>query len=222
MSIKSMIDNELLIFLISMASALVLGVIQAILYTIKNQYTKSFIITLILVPVAASIVISLTSGNIGLGVAVAGAFSLIRFRSVPGSGKEITAIFLAMVTGLTIGTGYIIYAAIFSVVTSLIMVVLNLTNLFNQNRLGNKKILKITIPEDLNYTNVFKDLFAEYTKSHKKIRVKTTNMGSMFRITYEIVLKDNELEKEFIDNLRCRNGNLEISIYDYEVEGDVL
>lgn len=222
MFIKEMINNETLFFFISMLSALILGIVQAAFYTIKNKYTKSFVITLILTPAAVSLVISLINGNIGLGVAVAGAFSLIRFRSIPGSGKEITAIFISMVTGLAVGTGYIEYAAIFLVITSLIMLLLNATNLFNPNRLGNKKILKITIPEDLNYSSVFKDLFAEYTSFVKKIRVKTTNMGSMFLITYEITLKNNDLEKEFIDQLRCRNGNLEVSIYDNELEGDVL
>ncbi len=222
MFIKEMINNETLFFFISMLSALILGIVQAVFYTIKNKYTKSFMITLILTPAAVSLVISLINGNIGLGVAVAGAFSLIRFRSIPGSGKEITAIFISMVTGLAVGTGYIEYAAIFLVITSLIMLLLNTTNLFNPNRLGNKKILKITIPEDLNYSSVFKDLFAEYTSFVKKIRVKTTNMGSMFLITYEITLKNNDLEKEFIDQLRCRNGNLEVSIYDNELEGDVL
>lgn len=222
MLIKEMIDNEIGFFFISMISALILGVIQAILYTIKNKYTKSFITTLILTPVAVSLVISLINGNLGLGVAVAGAFSLIRFRSAPGTGKEITAIFISMVTGLAVGAGYIEYASIFLIVTSSIMLILNITNLFNPNRLGNNKILKIAIPEDLNYTTIFNDLFEKYTNYVKKIRVKTTSMGSVFLITYEVVLKENSLEKNFIDELRCRNGNLEIAIFDNETEGDVL
>lgn len=222
MLIKEMIDNEIGFFFISMISALILGVIQAILYTIKNKYTKSFITTLILTPVAVSLVISLINGNLGLGVAVAGAFSLIRFRSAPGTGKEITAIFISMVTGLAVGAGYIEYASIFLVVTSSIMLILNVTNLFNPNRAGNNKILKIAIPEDLNYTTIFNDLFEKYTIYAKKIRVKTTSMGSVFLITYEVVLKENSLEKSFIDELRCRNGNLEIAIFDNETEGDAL
>lgn len=222
MLIKEMIDNEIGFFFISMISALILGVIQAILYTIKNKYTKSFITTLILTPVAVSLVISLINGNLGLGVAVAGAFSLIRFRSAPGTGKEITAIFISMVTGLAVGAGYIEYASIFLVVTSSIMLILNVTNLFNPNRAGNNKILKIAIPEDLNYTTIFNDLFEKYTNYAKKIRVKTTSMGSVFLITYEVVLKEYSLEKSFIDELRCRNGNLEIAIFDNETEGDAL
>lgn len=222
MLIKEIIDNEVGFFFVSMISALILGIIQAILYTIKNKYTKSFITTLILTPVAVSLVISLINGNLGLGVAVAGAFSLIRFRSAPGTGKEITAIFISMVTGLAVGAGYIEYASIFLIVTSSIMLILNITNLFNPNRLGNNKILKIAIPEDLNYTTIFNDLFEKYTNYVKKIRVKTTSMGSVFLITYEVILKDNNLEKNFIDELRCRNGNLEIAIFDNETEGDVL
>ncbi len=220
--IKDLIKGETGLFIICMISALILGVIQAFLYTIKNKYTKSFVITILLLPVSVSLVILLINGNIGLGVAVAGAFSLVRFRSIPGSGKEIVAIFIAMVTGLTVGTGYIEYAAIFCIVASLILLLLNATNIFNPNCRGNRKVLKITIPEDLNYTEVFEDLFDKYTTSCEKKSVKTTNMGSMFRLKYDIILKDNKVEKEFIDELRCRNGNLEVSIYDNELDGEVL
>ena len=214
MLLKDKIQDEGTLFLICMGIALALGIIQAVLYTIKNKYTKSFVVTLLLLPAAVSLVILLINGNIGLGVAVAGAFSLIRFRSIPGTGKEIVAIFIAMVTGLTIGAKYFEYATLFSVGASSILLLLKITNLFEPNKKGVSKLLKITIPEDLNYTTVFEDIFEKYATNVERISVKSTNMGSMFKITYQLKLKNKEQEKEFIDELRCRNGNLEIVISD--------
>lgn len=220
--LKDLIKSESMTFYISIGIALVLGIIQAILYTIKNRYSKSFLITLILLPAAVSLVILLINGNIGLGVAVAGAFSLVRFRSIPGRGKEIVAIFIAMVTGLTIGAKYFEFAFIFSIASSVILLILNITNVFEPSRKKLNKILKITIPEDLNYTNVFDEVFVKYTSSVLRTQTKTTNMGSMFKLTYQIVLKDAMKEKDFIDELRCINGNLEIAIYDDVIDDTVL
>lgn len=208
--------NDMTYFFICMLLAVLLGLVQAFVYTIKNRYTKSFVTTLILLPVAVCMIVLLVNNNLGVAVAVAGAFTLVRFRSVPGTGKEITAIFISMVTGVTLAswqTYNIEYAAIFTIIGSGLLLLLNTTNLFAKS---NKKelILKITIPEMLNYTSVFDDLFKKYTNSCEKLAVKSVNMGSMFKVTYRIVLKDMSLEKEFIDELRLRNGNLEISLFD--------
>ena len=208
--------NDMTYFFICMILAVGFGMLQAFVYTIKNRYTKSFVATLVLLPVAVCMIVLLVNNNLGLAVAVAGAFTLVRFRSVPGTGKEITAIFISMVTGVTLAswqTYNIEYAAFFTIIGSGLLLLLNTTNLFAKS---NKKelILKITIPEMLNYTSVFDDLFKKYTTSCEKLAVKSVNMGSMFKVTYRIVLKDMSLEKEFIDELRIRNGNLEISLFD--------
>lgn len=199
-------------FIICVVAALIIGLIIAISYMYKTRYTNSFVITLATLPAIVCIVIMMVNGNIGAGVAVAGAFSLVRFRSVPGTAKEIGMIFLAMGTGLVTGMGYIGYALLFTI----ILCVVNLLYSFISSKLSNKeeynKLIKITIPEDLDYTGVFDDLFEEYTKSHELIKVKTTNMGSMFRLTYDVVLKDVKQEKNLIDKIRERNGNLEIMV----------
>ncbi|MDE6059093.1 MAG: DUF4956 domain-containing protein [Clostridia bacterium] len=209
-------------FFICFAVALVLGVILAGGYTIKGKYTKSFAITLAILPAVVCVVIMLVNGNIGAGVAVAGAFSLVRFRSQPGSAKEIVAIFIAMCSGLLAGMGYIAFAVIFTIVMAVILLVLNIVKIWNRKQAPKEKTLRITIPEDLNYTEVFEDLFQKYTQSHETVSVKTTNMGSMFKLKYNIVLKDASQEKEFIDELRQRNGNLEIMIsYREEMQNEL-
>ena len=199
-------------FLICLGAALLLGVVLAVAYSLRSKYTKSFVTTLALLPAIVCVVIMMVNGNIGTGVAVAGAFSLVRFRSAPGTAREIAAIFLAMGTGLICGMGYIGYAVLFTLILCLIFV---LYNFFDIGALGRKsayRSLRIAIPEDLDYTSVFDDIFSEYTKRCDLTRVKTTNMGSMFRLNYSIILKDASKEKEFIDKLRTRNGNLEVMI----------
>ena len=203
-------------FFICLAVALALGAVLAVTYTIKSRYTKSFAITLAVLPAVVSVVIMLVNGNIGAGVAVAGAFSLIRFRSAPGSAKEIVAIFIAMCAGLLVGMGYVTFAAIFTVIMAALLVLLNVLKIWNRKSTPKEKTLRITIPEDLNYTEVFDDIFAAYTESYETVSVKTANMGSMFKLKYNIVLKDVKQEKTFIDELRCRNGNLEIMISNRE------
>lgn len=208
--------NDMTYFFICMVLAIILGLVQAFVYTIKNRYTKSFAATLVLLPVAVCMIVLLVNNNLGVAVAVAGAFTLVRFRSLPGTAKEITAIFISMVTGVTLAswqTYNIEYAVFFTFIGSGLLLLLNTTKLFSKS--NNKELLlKITVPEMLNYTTVFDDLFTKYTSSCEKIAVKSVNMGSMFRLTYRIVLKDKNLEKEFIDELRLRNGNLEISLFD--------
>ncbi|MEA5084577.1 MAG: DUF4956 domain-containing protein [Lachnospiraceae bacterium] len=194
--------------IICLISALVMGAIISITYMYSGRYTKSFATSLILLPALVQVVIMMVNGNLGTGVAVLGAFSLIRFRSVPGSSKDICTIFFAMAIGLATGMGYIAFAFAITIVISLIMLVLAKST-FGE-KCNNEKELKITIPEDLDYTGVFDDLFAKYTKSANLESVKTTNLGSMFQLKYLVALKDLTLEKAFIDELRCRNGNLTI------------
>ncbi len=209
-------------FFICLAAALVSGVILAAAYTIRNRYTKSFAITVAVLPAVVCVVIMLVNGNIGAGVAVAGAFGLVRFRSAAGSAKEIVAIFIAMCSGLLAGMGYIAFAAVFTVIMAAILLFLNIAKIWNGKQPAKEKTLRITIPEDLNYTEVFDDLFKEYTASYETVSVKTANMGSMYKLKYNIVLKDVTKEKQFIDELRCRNGNLEIMISNREDPRDEL
>lgn len=216
--------NDMTYFFICMVFAIMLGFLQAFVYTVKNRYTKSFVTTLILLPVAVCMIVLLVNNNIGVAVAVAGAFTLVRFRSVPGTGKEITAIFISMVTGVTLAswqTYNLEYALFFSLIGSGLLLILNTTNLFTKT---NKKemILKVTVPEMLNYYTVFEDVFNKYTVACEKLAVKSVNMGSMFKITYRVVLKDIKLEKEFIDEIRIRNGNLEVSLFDDSYNENML
>ncbi len=198
-------------FLICMFVSIVLGVLMAKIYAIKTKCTQSFILALAVLPLAVSMVIIMVNGNIGAGVAVAGAFSLVRFRSVPGTAKEIVAVFTAMCTGLTIGMGFIVFAILFSVIACVFTYLLD-TVRFGEDKNASNRTLQITVPESLNYTNIFDDIFVKFTEETKLISVKTTNMGSLFKLSYEIKLNDISEEKQFIDRLRERNGNLEISI----------
>lgn len=199
-------------FLLCIGVSLILGVIISIAFMYKTKYTNSFIVTLTLLPTIVCVVIMMVNGNIGAGVAVAGAFSLVRFRSAPGTAREIAIIFLAMGTGLITGMGYLGYATLFTIILCAILILLNLINFGKKKSESLYKTLKITIPEDLDYTVIFDDIFLEYTKENELVKVKTTNLGSMFKLTYNIVLKDAKKEKEFIDQIRIRNGNLEILV----------
>ncbi|MGB4984421.1 MAG: DUF4956 domain-containing protein, partial [Erysipelotrichaceae bacterium] len=167
------------------------------------------------------VVIMMVNGNVGTGVAVAGTFSLARFRSAPGSAKEIAGIFIAMASGLMLGMGYLGYSVLFATIVSFVNIIYNISPLGVNNNILDKTIT-ITIPEDLNYTKVFDDLFKEYTTIYSLIKVKTTNLGSLFKITYNIKLKNSAKEKEFIDKLRVRNGNLEIAISPQQTTGNEL
>ncbi len=199
-------------FLLCIGVSLVLGLIMAIAYMIKNEHSNSFIVTLALLPAVVCIVIMMVNGNIGAGVAVAGAFSLVRFRSAPGSAKEIVAIFLAMGTGLISGMGYLGFAGLFTLIMCAMFVIYNLISCGYTRKMSANKMITVTIPEDLDYTGAFDDIFAHYTKKNELVKVKTTNMGSMFRLTYNITLRDASKEKEMIDRIRERNGNLEIMV----------
>lgn len=199
-------------FLLCLGSALIIGLILTAFYQYHAKYTKSFLVTLALLPAVVCVVIMMVNGNIGTGVAVAGAFSLVRFRSVPGSAREIGAIFMAMGTGLVVGMGYIAYGFLCALIFGLSGAIFNRIAPETKKRSSIYKTLTITIPEDLDYSDVFEPIIKEYSSSCDLTTVKTTNMGSLFRLTYDITLNKNANKKEMIDKLRCRNGNLEISI----------
>lgn len=198
-------------FILCIVVSVIIGLIIALTFTYKNRYTKSFAVTLAMLPAVVCVVIMMVNGNIGTGIAVAGAFSLIRFRSVPGTAKEISTIFAAMGAGLIAGVGYLGYAVLFTVVICIFMFILNLTG-FGEMKQDNELILKVTIPENLNYTHGFDDIMEKYTSKCQLFSVKSTNMGSMFKLHYNIILKNIDDEKEFLDAIRTRNGNLEIVI----------
>lgn len=189
-------------------ASLVLGLIISLTYMSSKSYSKNFVSTLVLMPVLVQVVIMLVNGNLGTGVAVMGAFSLIRFRSVAGSSKEISFIFFSMAVGIATGVGFITFAFIVTLIICLVFLILNKTS-FGEGKAGDRK-LKITIPENLDYTHIFDDLFDKYTKYAYLDKVKTTNLGSMFELHYNITIKNPDEEKSLIDDLRCRNGNLTI------------
>lgn len=192
--------------------SLILGLIIALVYMQGTRYTKSFVVTLALLPAIICVIIMMVNGSVGTGIAVAGAFSLVRFRSVPGTAKEICTLFLAMASGLITGTGYLGIAAIFTAVMCLAFLILGKVDFGYRRNADKYKTFRVMVPEDLDYTGVFEDVFSEYTQSCELVQVKTTNMGSMFRLTYDVLLRDPSREKELIDRLRCRNGNLEINV----------
>lgn len=211
----SVISNSTMtpgIFFLCIGVALVSGFILSFMCYFKSESSKSFFITSSLLPAVVAMVIILVNGNIGAGVAVAGAFSLVRFRSAAGKAKEIVIIFIAMASGLAFGMGYLAYGVLFTLIAGVIMLICSATKIFEKKVNQLDKIIKITIPEDLDYTDVFTDVLKTYTSKYNLIKVKSINMGSMFRLTYEVTLKDTSIEKDFIDELRIRNGNLEISI----------
>ena len=199
-------------FLISIGTALVLGLITALFYTYKSTYSKGFVVTLATLPAVVAAIIMMVSGSLGASVAVAGTFSLVRFRSAPGSAKEIAAIFLAMASGLACGMGYPAYGALFTVIMCVVTLIYNAVRFGEKKNIELRRILSITVPEDLNFGDVFDDIMNKYTSEWKLMKVKTTNLGSLNRLTYDIVFRENGSEKLMIDELRTRNGNLEISV----------
>ena len=202
-------------FCACIGTSLAIGLFVTFMYTRHSVSSKSFTATLALLPVVVCVVILLVNGNIGAGVAVAGAFSLVRFRSAQGSAKEIGAIFLAMGAGLITGMGYLLFSAIFAVIASIAFWAFSSIT-FSGSRSSLKKTLTVTIPETLDYTHVFDDVFERFVRKHELTGVKTTNMGSLFKLTYSIDLKDAACEKKLIDSVRERNGNLEVMVNRFE------
>ena len=192
--------------LICMVVALILGFVVAFTHTLTKKYSKNFITVLVLLPLLVEVVIMMVNGNLGTSVAILGAFGLIRFRSMPGTSRELLSVFFAMAIGLALGMGHILFAVVFTIIISASILILSKTSFGEKRKIQN---LKILIPEDLDYSTVFNDIFEKYTTEYEITKVKTTNLGSMYEISYDVVVKD-AIEKEFIDALRCRNGNLNI------------
>lgn len=193
-------------FLLCTVTSVLLGAALAAVHTYRNRYSRSFILTLVLLPVMVQTVIMLVNGNLGTGVAVMGAFSLVRFRSMPGNAREIGSIFLAMALGLAAGMGYLGTALILMMVAGGITILL----VSLPSGRAERKELKITIPENLDYSGIFDDIFEKYTKNPVLVRVRTVNMGSLYELCYHVDLKSESIEKNMLDDIRCRNGNLTI------------
>ena len=204
-------------FLICTAVSLVLGIATALISMYRTKCSQSFAVTLAVLPAIVQIVIMLVNGNVGAGVA--GAFSLVRFRSVPGTAREIGVIFLTMALGLATGMGYVVLAAVFFVIIAAVLFLL--TKLDFGTRRTDERLLRITIPENLDYDGLFDDLFATYTTAHTLERVKTANMGTLYELQYRVTLRDVQVPKAFLDALRCRNGNLNITC-SRELTGEAL
>lgn len=199
-------------FLLCIGVSLLLGLLLCAMVMWRSRFSRSLMVTLAILPAVVCVVILMVNGSVGTGVAVAGAFNLVRFRSAPGSAREIGALFVAMGAGLITGMGYLGYGLLFTLILGAAMMLYNALSLRAEAAGAPERTLHITIPEDLDYTGVFDSVLEKYTRRYNLDQVKTTNMGSLLKLTYDIVLKDPAQEKNFIDQLRLRNGNLEISI----------
>lgn len=195
-------------YLVALATSLLCGLIVLLATSFKNNVTKSFAVTVLLLPAIVQTVIMMVNGNVGTGIAVAGAFSLVRFRSVPGKAREIASIFLAMTAGLASAAGYVAIAILFTAVISVIMLVFSLIPIKREREYE----LHVTVPESLNFDGAFDPIFKEYARSSRLVKTKTSSMGSLYKLTYILDLKDCSRSKEMIDKIRERNGNLEISL----------
>ena len=210
------------LLLICVLTALVLGILTALLFSRGKEHTGSFAVALATLPAVVAMVIMLVNGNLGAGLAVAGTFALVRFRSMPGTAKEITGLFFAVSLGLACGMGYIAFGMIFAVILCAADLFYNSVGFGDTKKGRTDRTLRILIPEDLEYNGMFDDLFQQYTTEANLTQIKTTNLGSMNRLTYDIKLKQPGTEKAFIDELRCRNGNLEIQLGLRETAESVL
>lgn len=199
---------EITSILLCSLCSVVLGIMIALTHKFTSKYNKNFLITLSVLPLLVQTVIIMVNGNLGTSVAILGAFSLVRFRSLPGTSKEILSVFFSMSVGLVTGMGHLVFGVIMTVIGCSVLLGLDKVTIFDKNKY--EKILKITIPENLDYTTVFDDIFSEYAKKVELEQVKTTNMGSMFDLTYRVILNKEVNEKKFIDDLRVKNGNLKI------------
>lgn len=195
-------------FLIAVLASMMLGFVVSIYYMFMNTYSKSFVPSLILIPAIECVVIIMINGNMGAGIAVAGSFALIRFRSARSSAKDLTAIFMAMAIGIICGTGYIGIAVLFTLIVCAVGMFLSFVKYGEFD--GKMRYLKITVPENLNYDEAFEEVLDNYCSSYEIEKVKTLSLGSLFRVDYSIVMKDTSKIKAMIDDLRIRNNNLEI------------
>ena len=209
-------------FLIMAAAALLSGILYAWIMSFRLTSTKRFYLVTSILPFIVGAVITFVNGNIGAGVAIGGAFGLIRFRSAPGSADEITAILIAMGSGIAFGMGYVAYGILILLCLAMVYYILSHFSLYEHKSRAKDQLLRITIPESLQYNGAFDETFSHYLKSVEGMGVKTTGMGSMFRLSYKICMKDPSEEQAFIDELRTKNGNLEISILPYTGEANQL
>lgn len=219
--LKSLFSNttstiELSSILICTLVALILGLVIANTHKKTSRYSKDFLITLAILPVLIQTIMIMVNGNLGTSVAVLGAFSLVRFRSIPGTSKEILSVIFSMAIGLATGMGHIAFAAIMTLIVSLAIIIFSKVEIFALSK--EEKILKIVVPENMDYTTMFDEIFTKYTKEYHLDNVKTTNMGSLFDLTYRVVLAKDINEKEFIDDIRIRNGNLKVML-SHEIKG---
>lgn len=191
-----------------LAAAALCGLVASLAMSKSGRSSKGFLLSLVVLPMVVCTVILMVNGSVGTGIAVAGAFSLVRFRSVAGKAKDISAIFLVMTAGLACAAGYVVIALFFTLLVSLVILLLSRLS-FGQSEMQE---LHITVPETLHVSGAFDDLFAKYTDTHKLVRMRTSNMGSLYKLVYDIELKDPAASQAFLDELRCRNGNLEILI----------
>ena len=194
--------------LICAGVALLLGIALAITHLKTSRTTKGFLTTLATLPILVMAVMIMINGNLGTSIAILGAFSLIRFRSLQGDAKELLSIFFAMMIGLACGMGHVLFAAIITVISILAILFFSYTHFLEPNR--KERVLKIVIPEDLDYEEVFNDIFAKYTSKAELVRMKTMNMGSLYKLTYDITLKNGVKEKAFLDEIRVKNCNLKV------------
>ncbi len=206
-------------FLICELTAMVLGFGTALVFLVRDRHTNAFSQSLALLPGVVTLVIMLVNGNIGAGLAVAGTFALVRFRSAPGSAKEITGLFMSVAIGLACGMGYVGVAVLFFVLMSAYVLGLGSARFGEESE--KHRHLKITVPENTDYESLFADLLEKYTSFHELVKVRTTNMGTLFELQYRVVLKDPRQIREMIDEIRCRNSNLNI-VCSREAERDVM
>lgn len=203
--------------LLCILSSIILGIIIALVHKKTTNTSKNFFETIAILPTLIAVVIMMVNGNLGTGVAVAGAFSLVRFRSVPGNSKEIMTVFFAMAIGLALGMGHIIFSTIVTIIVCIFILIMNYINKNEKNI----QSLTILIPENLDYNNLFDDTIKKYTNNYKLEKIKTTNMGSLFELNYLVELKNNINTKQFIDELRVMNGNLKISLNNLMIDGEL-
>jgi hypothetical protein len=209
--------------LVCIAVAILLGFLISGAYFIitpRRDRSASFVLSLVILPTIVAVVIILIGGNLARAFSMAGIFTIVRFRSVPGDSKDISFVFLTMAAGLAVGLGYLTLSAVIIVVVGTVIVLVNKSG-FGIGKQQEMR-LRITIPEDMNYQGVFDEIFTKYTTHVQLQRVKTSNMGTLFELSYDIVLKSEQNEKEMIDALRCRNGNLGISLGLKEVRDQQL
>lgn len=194
--------------LICAGVALLLGVIIAITHMKTSQTTKGFLTTLATLPLLVMAVMIMINGNLGTSIAILGAFSLIRFRSIQGRAKDLLSVFFAMMVGLACGMGHVLFAVVITIISVIAIVFFTYTHFLEPNK--KQRVLKIMVPEDLDYEEVFDEIFAKYTSRVDLVQMKTMNMGSLYKLTYDITMKNGVKEKEFLDKIRIKNCNLKV------------